>query len=824
MSNGRFEFASGNLQKLLAVPKYALAALFALFVPKVATTWAFGSGIGVGEGALVVARALRADDPEARIAWLVTDEAEAAQAEAEGFDAVPRRGWQGFWVTLRAGQIVVTHGLGDVNRFGVFGVLRDLGVFRRLGVFGARGGGGRGGRVTHLIHGAPLKKLHLDSPVTMSVRGPAPLRAVLRRMYGAGTKQIALYVAGSVTAAERLRSAYRVAPGKVSVLGDPRDDVICQQASDPHQAQLARAEVLRLLGLPAEPAGKTEAIVLYAPTWRDGAPDPAEPSAEEAAKIIQSLDESGARLVIRSHPLGGGAYASLLGERVQMLGADLLRDITPLLGAFDVLITDYSSIAIDFSLLKRPIVWFAPDLESYSRSRGLYEPLEVTAAGRVQRDWGETMQRLATVLPQSPQRRSAEADAQALADRFHAHPEGGAARRVIAAIRDLHLSDEDRVPNGAVFFESFYGRQVSCNPLALDVEIARRYPELPRYWSVVSERIRVPAGATAVLVGSPNWCAARRRARLLVVNDWLRFGFRRGKNQTVLQTWHGTMLKHLALGRPRVGLRTRLAIRRESRRWSLLLSQNPHSTEQFRSSYAFRGEILETGYPRDDRLARAVAGDERLEISVNIARRALGIAPEKRVLAYVPTWRDGGGAGSGSAAGSDSGAGSGAVGGVGAVDFDSLDVHALAGELGEDWVVVARGHTRSSGSYIGDSARVVDASAHPDVNDVILAAEVLVTDYSSVMFDAAVARVPMLFFVPDLASYRDRERGFTLDFESIAPGPLITTRAEVVGAAMAGVPRTAAYEAWCERYTPHDDGHAAERVVDALVARGILTA
>ncbi|NLB47208.1 MAG: glycosyl/glycerophosphate transferase, partial [Microbacteriaceae bacterium] len=83
-----------------------------------------------------------------------------------------------------------------------------------------------------------------------------------------------------------------------------------------------------------------------------------------------------------------------------------------------------------------------------------------------------------------------------------------------------------------------------------------------------------------------DWFAARRLATLLVVNDWLRYGFRRGRHQTVLQTWHGTMLNRLALARSGMSLRTRIAVHRESRRWSLLLSQNPHSTEQFRTSYA----------------------------------------------------------------------------------------------------------------------------------------------------------------------------------------------------------------------------------------------
>lgn len=790
MRNERFEFASGNLQKLLAVPKYLLSMLIAVFVPRVAARWVFGSGIGVGEGALEVARALRDDDPGARIAWLVANEAEATLAEAEGFEAVPRTGLAGFWATLRAGQIVVTHGLGDVNRFGVFG-----------------------GRVVNLIHGAPLKKLHLDSTVTTEVGGPAPLRALLRRMYAAGTKQVSLYVAGSVTAAERLRSAYRVDPGRVRVLGDPRDDRLCAQGEDPRAADAARARVRELLDLPAEPeAGEREPLVLYAPTWRDGAPDPAAPSEAEARQILAAVEALGARLLIRSHPLGAGAYDALLGGsdgRVRLFGGELARDITPLLGAFDCVITDYSSIAIDFSLLGRPIVWFAPDLEHYTATRGLYEPLEVTAAGRVQRDWAAVVTRLTEVLPAgSSQRRGAEADARALAGRFHAHPEGGAARRVVAEIRRLGLNDAERIADGAVFFESFYGRQASCNPLALDREIARRFPETPRYWSVMSERVAVPEGAVPLLVGSPDWFAARRRARLLVVNDWLRYGFRRDAEQTVLQTWHGTMLKHLALGRPGVSLRTRLAVHRESRRWSLMLSQNLHSSEQFRMSYAFRGEILETGYPRDDRLAASVlvsaSGCERIGIAVDTAKRALGVPLDARVLAYTPTWRDGG------------------------QTVDALDVHALADDLGDEWVVVARGHTRSSGSYLGGDPRVIDASAHPDVNDVILAADLLVTDYSSVMFDAAVARVPMLFFVPDLASYRDRERGFTFDFAATAPGPLVTSRAEVVATALAtppagqAVPLSPAYEDWCERYTPHDDGHAAERVVDALVQRGVL--
>ncbi|WP_449281587.1 CDP-glycerol glycerophosphotransferase family protein [Leucobacter sp.] len=787
MSTAGFSFASGNLEKLLALPKYLLSFIVSWFVPRDARRWVFGSGIGVGEGALALARALRREEPDAEIVWLVADDAEGEAARAEGFEPVARTGWAGYLATLRAGQIVVTHGLGDANRFGVHGAT-----------------------VVQLWHGAPLKRLHLDSPVTTAVSGPAPVRALLRRMYLAGSREVDLFVAGSPTAADRLRSAFRVAPGRVRVLGDPRDDALAEQARDPRAARAARSALLGLLGAAGAAIGDDRTVVLYAPTWRDGEPDPAVPDAAAAERIRQALERANAHLLIRSHPLGSGAYEGLAGDRIHLLGSDVVRDVTPLLGGVDVVVTDYSSLALDFSLLGRPIAWFAPDLERYADTRGLYEPLEVTSAGRVLRDWTAVAERIEELVPGSRAFRAAEADTRALAARFHARPEGDAAGRVLAETRRLQQPARELVDADAAFFESFYGRQVGCNPLAIDREIARRLPALTRYWSVTSEGQEVPEGAIPLLVGGRDWFAARRYARLLVVNDWLRYGFRRRRRQTVLQTWHGTMLKHLALGRPGVGLRTRIAIHRESRRWSLLLSQNPHSTEQFRSSYAFRGEILETGYPRDDRLARAMVGDERNPIEVRTARAALGVDPGSRVLVYAPTWRDGG-----------------------ITLVDDLDVRRLAEELGEDWTVVARGHTRTHafGSY-GVGARVVDASRHPDVNDVILAADLLVTDYSSIMFDASIVRVPMAFFVPDLAAYRDRERGFAFDFEREAPGPLPTRRAELVDLARelaergadaawvrAGAERAAA---WRMRFNPHDDGGAAVRVVDALVERGAL--
>ena len=88
-------------------------------------------------------------------------------------------------------------------------------------------------------------------------------------------------------------------------------------------------------------------------------------------------------------------------------------------------------------------------------------------------------------------------------------------------------------------------------------------------------------------------------SKRVYVNDWLRKRYRRRAHQRVLQTWHGTMLKKLALDRG-LGLRTRIAVLRERDRWDVLLAQNPYAARIFRSAYAMKRPIWEEGYPRND--------------------------------------------------------------------------------------------------------------------------------------------------------------------------------------------------------------------------------
>ena len=346
----------------------------------------------------------------------------------------------------------------------------------------------------------------------------------------------------------------------------------------------------------------------------------------------------------------------------------------------------------------------------------------------------------------------------------------------------------------AVFFESFYGRNASCNPLAIDRELAARAPGVTRYWSVVDFSVAVPDGAIAVVEGTPEWWRARGAARLLVVNDWLRRRFVRRKGQVVLQTWHGTPLKRLALHRPGFDPRRMAAVIRESRRWNVLLAQNPYAATILGKAYAFlRRPIWVEGYPRNDVLVGGDAGP---------TRAALGIRPGERVLLYAPTWRDD----------RDE-----------IVDF--VDPAALAAAT--DAVVLVRGHSRTLlPGRDAEGPRVVDVTGFPDTSQLLLVADALITDYSSVMFDFSVTGKPMYFLVPDMEHYRGELRGFYFDLAAHAPGPVVRTQDELVAAL--GRDDTAVhaerYRQWRAKFNARDDGRAAERVVSRILDQGFIDA
>jgi CDP-glycerol glycerophosphotransferase (TagB/SpsB family) len=400
-----FDFAKGNARKLLSLPLYALGICASVLVRRSRGRWAFGSGPGIGEGALELYRYVSSNHPELSITWLARDDADVAAAAALGVTAVTKTSPRGLIRTLRAQVVVLTHGFGDVNRYGT-----------------------RGAFVVQLWHGVPLKLIQLDSAATMTIGIPGAwrLRGLLRRFYRRGFGAIRMMPAASELVAARLRTAF-ARGDEVAVTGDPRDDVLARTT-----ATEARSTVDGILALPAD-AGR---LVLLAPTWRDGDADPSVPTGDEWAQIVLWLERADATLIIRPHPLSVSDYAggTAASPRVRMLGGDLQGDVTPLLPAFQLLITDYSSIAFDFSLTGGALFFLAPDEEAYTTSRGLYEPYRLFSGGRAVRTWASLIGQLERFDTDRAWADAVLAHSSSLADTHFAYRDGRNTARVYAEI------------------------------------------------------------------------------------------------------------------------------------------------------------------------------------------------------------------------------------------------------------------------------------------------------------------------------------------------------------------------------------------------------
>ncbi|MET4781795.1 CDP-glycerol glycerophosphotransferase family protein [Glaciihabitans sp. UYNi722] len=415
-----FNFANGNAKKLLSLPLYALGALASLVVPRTDRQWVFGCGSGVGEGSLELFRFARAANPLLGLTWLALDTEELADAAALGIPAVLKSSRRGLWLTLRARVIVVTHGFGDANRYGT-----------------------RGAFVVQLWHGIPLKLIQLDSPVTTSsgiFSRISRLRGILRRAYQRGYRGISLMPAASELVASRLQTAFGLESGRIAVTGDPRDDVLSRGTADDRSA-IARAQLFAGLGLDRDSRART---LLYSPTWRDGAADPGAPTAEEWTRIGEYLEASGSLLVVRPHPHGVGDYAAGFGvsDRIVLLSSSAQPDVTPILPAVDLLITDYSSIAFDFSLTGGPILFLAPDEDSYTASRGLYEPYREFSGGTEVRSWTAILAQLARYDSDQQWAAQLEAHSRLVSERHFAYRDGRNTERVYGEILDRLKAQE----------------------------------------------------------------------------------------------------------------------------------------------------------------------------------------------------------------------------------------------------------------------------------------------------------------------------------------------------------------------------------------------
>ena len=320
------------------------------------------------------------------------------------------------------------------------------------------------------------------------------------------------------------------------------------------------------------------------------------------------------------------------------------------------------------------------------------------------------------------------------------------------------------INNKRIMFESFSGDFYSDSPKYIYEYLYKHYGDEFEYvWVINDKKTEIPGNPITTKRFSLKYHKLMATSKYWVVNTRQAGRLVKRPQQVLLSTWHGTPLKKLGFDMGNIYIqnpRTKESYIHDSSAWDYFISPNRFSTEIFRRAFAYEGEILETGYPRNDILFNAD------ESKINQIKEKLNLPDDKKVILYAPTWRD-----------DDSYD-------IGKVKFKlKLDLEKLEKAISDEYIVLVRNHYLITDSDVDDYKHfAVDVSHYDDIAELYLITDVLITDYSSVFFDFANLRRPMLFYMYDLERYEEELRGFYIDIYNEVPGPILRTTEDVIDA------------------------------------------
>ena len=355
------------------------------------------------------------------------------------------------------------------------------------------------------------------------------------------------------------------------------------------------------------------------------------------------------------------------------------------------------------------------------------------------------------------------------------------------------------IRQNVILYESFNGNSISCNPLAIfnNVIADPDFSDFLHIW-VLNDRNRIPEelrtkpNVIFLRRGSEGYLRHIATAKYLVNNSGFPPYFVRREGQKYLSTWHGTPLKSLGKEQ-KYKFYDHKRTQRNFLHATHMISPNSFTTDILLNSYDIRpiysGKFLESGYPRIDLTLNATAADK------TALKQRLGIPEGKPVVLYAPTWR----------------------GTLDNVRFDTRQLkHDLAALGRQDCHLLFRGHNLLETVLTEGELACEVVPADIDSNILLSIVDILITDYSSILFDFMVTGRPIIYYIHDLEKYQV-DRGLYFDMQSM-PGYKCRSIEDLCTAlshALSGETLDREhYRASQQRFNHHDDGSATQRVLD----------
>ncbi|MCR4777442.1 MAG: bifunctional glycosyltransferase family 2 protein/CDP-glycerol:glycerophosphate glycerophosphotransferase [Lachnospiraceae bacterium] len=366
-----------------------------------------------------------------------------------------------------------------------------------------------------------------------------------------------------------------------------------------------------------------------------------------------------------------------------------------------------------------------------------------------------------------------------------------------------HVFSKMPVKQDWVLFECFFAKSYGDNPKGIYEYMAANHGDEYKFIWSLDKNTKIPYKHKKVKRFSIRYAYYIARCKYFVFNTHQPGWMIKREGQIFLETWHGTPLKRLAFDMEdnfSASPGYKKAIFKYTRDWDYLVSANSFSSECFKSCFLYEGNMLEFGYPRNDILH----SPDREEKAVKI-RKKLGIPEGKKTILYAPTWRDD------------------EFYEAGQYKFTlKLDLPKMKAALGDEYVLLLRTHY-----YIADKIDVTgmegftyNLSKYDDIADIYLISDICITDYSSVFFDYANLKRPLLFYTYDIEKYRGMLRGFYIDMESTVPGPLLYTTEEVIDAVknIDSIQEKYAdtYDRFYDRFCGWENGNASENIYNKV--------